>query len=275
MLALVAHRRDGTNARLAEQGAVVLSPRAALQTLTPGDVALARLDVKRTLDGVEPGLWTLRRLEQRGVHVLNAADALVAMHDKLVTAMRLSQVNVPHPRSAYLHVGATAGTISLPAVVKPRYGSWGRHVHLCLTRNQLRRCLRALRDEQWFCEQGALVQELVPPTGSDLRVLVAGGEVVGAIERIAAPGEWRTNVALGGTRRRAVPDRRARALALAAAAAIGADLTGVDLLRNGRSYVVLELNGAVDFTDHYAFEGEDVFERVGEALTRRMLLEAA
>jgi [lysine-biosynthesis-protein LysW]---L-2-aminoadipate ligase len=275
MLAVVAHRRHGTNARLAEHGAVLLSPRAALRTLTVGDVAVARLDVRRTLDGIEPGLWTLRRLEQLGVHVLNAPDALLAMHDKLLTAIRLRHVNVPHPRSAYLHVGAAARSIELPAVIKPRFGSWGRQVHLCSTRAQLRRCLRALHDETWFREQGALVQELVPPTGCDLRVLVAGGEVVGAIERVAAPGEWRTNVALGGTRRPAIPGSRARALALAAAAAVGADLTGVDLLRTGRSYVVLELNGAVDFTAEYSFDGEDVFERVAETLARRSLPAAA
>lgn len=275
MLALVAHRRNGTNARLAEQGAVVLSPRAALRSLTPGDVAVARLDVRRTLDGIEPGLWTLRQLEQRGVHMLNAPDALLAMHDKLLTAIRLRHVNVPHPRSAYLHVGAAARSIELPAVIKPRFGSWGRQVHLCSTRAELRRCLRALHEETWFREQGALVQELVPPTGCDLRVLVAGGEVVGAIERVAAPGEWRTNVALGGTRRPAIPGSRARALALAAAAAVGADLTGVDLLRTGRSYVVLELNGAVDFTAEYSFDGEDVFERVAETLARRSLPAAA
>ncbi len=275
MLALVAHRRDGTNARLAEQGAIVLSPRAALRSLTPGDVAVARLDVRRTLDGIEPGLWTLRRLEERGVHVLNPPDALAAMHDKLLTAIRLRHVNVPHPRSAYLHVGAAARSIELPAVIKPRFGSWGRHVYLCRTRAELRRCLRTLHDELWFREHGALVQELVPPTGFDLRVLVAGGEVVGAIERVAAPGEWRTNVALGGTRRPARPDRRACALALAAAAAVGADLTGVDLLRRGRSYVVLELNGAVDFTDEYSLDGLCVFGRTLAALLGRALPSAA
>jgi [lysine-biosynthesis-protein LysW]--L-2-aminoadipate ligase len=275
MLAVVAHRRHGTNARLVEQGAVLLPPRKALRALRTGDVALGRLDVKGTLDGVEPGLWTLRRLQRRGVRVLNPPDALSAMHDKLLTAIRLHEVNAPHPRSAYLPVGASPRGIELPVVIKPRFGSWGRHVHLCVTGAELRRCLKALRDEPWFREQGALVQELVPPTGFDLRVLVAGDRVVGAVERVAAPGEWRTNVALGGTRRPAQPNRRARALALAAAAAVGADLTGVDLLRRGRSYVVLELNGAVDFTDEYSLDGTCVFAGALEALLGRALPEAA
>jgi [lysine-biosynthesis-protein LysW]--L-2-aminoadipate ligase len=277
VLAIVAHRRRGTNGRLAEQGGVqVVPPRVALRTLEPGTVALARLDVRRDLGGVEPGLTTLRRLQARGVTILNAPDNLLAVHDKLATALRLREVDLPHPRTAYLPPTASARGIELPVVVKPRFGSWGRHVYRCETRASLRRCLRALRDESWFLEQGALVQELVPPRGRDLRVLVAGGEVVGAVERIAAPGEWRTNVALGGVRRPTLPNARARALATGAAAALGIDLAGVDLLPVGRrSYVVLELNGAVDFTDEYALDGVDVFERALAALTRVELGRAA
>lgn len=275
MLALVAHRRTGTNALLAERGAAIITPRAALRTLGPGDVALARLDVRPSLDGVETGLWSLRRLEQLGVSVLNPADALVAMHDKLETALRLRAVNLPHPRTAFLPYGASPSGIELPVVIKPRFGSWGRHVHLCTTKRSLRRCLEQLRDEPWFREQGAIAQELIEPMGRDLRVLVAGGEVVGAIERVAAEGEWRTNVTLGGIRRPAVPDRRARSLALAAAAALGADLVGVDLLPRGRSHVVLELNGAVDFTPEYALDGNDVFARALSALGARAIPQAA
>ena len=220
-------------------------------------------------------MWTLRRLERSGLTVLNGTDALTAMHDKLETAVRMRQVNLPHPRTAYIAPSTTAAGIALPAVVKPRFGSWGRHVYLCTTRNQLRRRLRALREEAWFREQGAVVQELVPPQGRDLRVLVAGGELVGAIERIAPPGEWRTNVALGAERRPATPDRRARTLALAAAAAVGAELVGVDLLPVRGGWVIVELNGAVDFTPEYALDDRDVFALAVDALRRRTLPRAA
>lgn len=275
MLALVAHRRTGTNALLAERGATIVTPRAALRTLGQGDVALARLDVRPSLDGVEPGLWSLRRLERQGVTVLNPPDALVTMHDKLETALRLRAVNLPHPRTAFLPAGAGPSGIELPVVIKPRFGSWGRHVHLCTTKRSLRRCLQQLRDEPWFREQGAIAQELIEPTGRDLRVLVAAGEVIGSIERVAARGEWRTNVTLGGTRHPVVPGGRACSLALAAAGAVGADLVGVDLLPRRRSYVVLELNGAVDFTAEYAFDGKDVFASALRALGARSLPQAA
>jgi glutathione synthase/RimK-type ligase-like ATP-grasp enzyme len=66
------------------------------------DVVLARLDVRRTLDGVEDGIWELRRVERRGVRVLNPAPSLIACHDKLQTALRLSRLGVPHPATAHV-----------------------------------------------------------------------------------------------------------------------------------------------------------------------------
>ena len=208
----------------------LLEPEAARGWLTGGDVALGRLDVLPTMDGPEPGLGALRGLEESGIVILNRAGALLSAHDKLATALRLGAHGLPHPRTA--HVGGRADPgLGFPVVVKPRFGSWGCDVRLCRSRSALARCLRRLSDRSWFRDQGALVQELVPTIGRDLRIIVAAGEVVGAIERLAADGEWRTNVELGAVRRRVVPPPDASLLALAAAAAIGADASlGVELL---------------------------------------------
>jgi glutathione synthase/RimK-type ligase-like ATP-grasp enzyme len=84
--------------------------------------------------------------------------------------------------------------------------------------------------------------------------------VIGAISRVAAPGEWRTNVALGAVRAPVFdPPSEACALAIAAAEAVDGQLVGVDLLPTPYGgYVVLELNGACDFTGEYSRE-DDVF----------------
>lgn len=209
--------------------------------------------------GSSPGLSKLRRLEEGGVLLLNAPGALLACHDKLATALRLAQAGLPHPRTAHVDASSLVD-VSGPVVVKPRFGSWGEDVVLCRDRSELERHLRRIAERPWFVRQGALVQEFVPTNGRDLRLVVAGGHVVGAVERHAPPGEWRTNVSLGAARHPVVPPPEASAAAIAAARAAGADLVGVDLLPTTSGFVVLELNGAVDFTAAYSLNGTDVFE---------------
>jgi [lysine-biosynthesis-protein LysW]--L-2-aminoadipate ligase len=271
-IGIVAHRRGSTNDALASAwcglgaDACVLAPEDALRELSTGDVALARLDVLETLDGIEPGLDELEALGRAGVRLLNPPHALTAAHDKLETVARLGAARLPHPRT--VHVVRPTDDVPLPPpfVVKPRHGSWGRDVSRCAGAGELLRALEAVSTRAWFRRHGALVQELVPSRGWDLRLVVAGGQVVGAAERVAAPGEWRTNVSLGGSLRQAHPDEQARALATAAAAAIGADLVGVDLCPTGSGYVVLELNGAVDFDERYSLDGRDAYAEAAGAL---------
>jgi glutathione synthase/RimK-type ligase-like ATP-grasp enzyme len=89
---------------------------------------------------------------------------------------------------------------------------------------------------------------------------------VGAIQRIASPGEWRTNVTLGAVRESVTPSPEACRLAIAAAAAIGGDFVGVDLLPRDNEYVVLEVNGAVEFDSSYDLAGQNVYMEIAEAL---------
>ena len=244
-----------------------LPPDLIDRRLAPGDTVLSRLDVRATLDGVEAGAWELRRAQRSGVVVLNETAALLRSHDKLATALALAHAGVPHPRTAQVGKPGNEPPVGVPAVVKPRFGSWGRDVFACRSPEEYVACLTRVRSRAWFRAQGALVQELVPPCGYDLRVLVAGGRVVGAVERHAAPGEWRTNVALGARRRPAAPGQRAARLAVDAARAVGGDLVGIDLLPlAGDDYTVLEVNGAVEFTSAYGLAGADVFEEVARAV---------
>ncbi len=260
--ALVAHRVSPTNVRLG----AVLSPAQALARLRAGDVALGRLDVLESLDGIQPGLWALDRLAALGVTVLNPRSALTAAHDKLATAAALGAAGVPHPETAHVAPWLPAAPLAPPLVLKPRFGSWGTDVVRCDDEASVHAALAELRTRPWFDATGAVAQRLVPPRGYDLRLLVAGGQVAGAVRRIAAPGEWRTNVALGARREPVTPAGDACRVALAAAAAVGGDLVGIDLLPDGHGgWIVLELNGAVDFNGLYALEG-DVFETVRTSL---------
>jgi len=235
--------------------------------LEPGDTVVGRLDVLPGLNGVEPGLLALLLAERRGLGVINPASAMLDVHDKLRTDRRLAAACVPHPRTVEVDRHSAAVSLAPPLVLKPRFGSWGRDVFLCADQRDVKRCIRAVRDRPWFRRHGAIAQELIPPVGHDLRVVIARGRVVGSAERTAAPGEWRTNVSLGGSSVPTAVTREAAELAQTAAAAVGMDLVGVDLLplADG-THVVLELNGAVEFDAGYSLAGHDLYRDAAEAL---------
>jgi RimK family alpha-L-glutamate ligase len=269
--AVIAHRLTETNHALATRGwpgarSGLLTPRQALLRLGAGDVALNRLDVSTDLDGVEEGIWSITQLEAQGVRVLNRPPALLACHDKLLAGRILGAHGVPHPRTRRLETPASADGLRYPVVAKPRFGSWGRAVELCCDREALAWYVAEMQSRSWW-SIGGVVQELVRPLGIDLRVVVAAGEVVGAATRTAAPGEWRTNVAIGGTPSRAVPPKDACELAVEATRALGIDFAGVDLLPSDDGWIVLEVNGAVDVRPLYSLEG-DVYLAVLSSLRR-------
>jgi [lysine-biosynthesis-protein LysW]---L-2-aminoadipate ligase len=276
---LVARELTATNAALLKAAqtrfaSAALIDAAQLSSRTrAGDVVLGRLDVRPTLDGVEPGLLEMEDFEfsNPDVHVLNRAGPLLACHDKGTTALALKIGGVAHPQTECVAHPAELQELEPPLVVKPRLGSWGRDVFRCHTQLELRRCFREIAKRSWFQQHGALVQELVPPQGNDLRIVIAQGAVVGAIIRTAPPGKWRTNIALGATRHPvdAIP-RAASLTALRAAAALDADLVGVDLLPLPEGgWVALELNGAVDFTPDYSHRRPDIFTTVIARLALR------
>jgi len=100
---------------------------------------------------------------------------------------------------------------------------------------------------------------------------VVGGRVLGAIERRAVGGDWRTNVSRGGSARSFELSPEWASLAVRAAAAVGADYAGVDLLpsRSGEVFV-LELNGVPGWQGLQRATGIDVAGAVVDHLMERV-----
>lgn len=266
--AIIAWERTPTNVALARAADwLLLNPVRALKILRSGDVALARLDVRQTLDGIEVGMEALGELSARGVTILNDPSVLLSTHDKLLTARLLEGAGIPHPATRLVTALSPAHPWTKPLVVKPRFGSWGAHVTRCDGEEEFRSHLETIVGYRWFKSCGAIVQELVPTRGFDLRLVVARGRVVGAVTRVCAEGEWRTNIALGASRVPTTPSVGAVRLALEAAAVVNGSFVGVDLLpTEDGGWIVLEINGAVELTDDYSFVG-DVFAAAAEALS--------
>jgi RimK family alpha-L-glutamate ligase len=115
------------------------------------------------------------------------------------------------------------------------------------------------------------VQRFVEHDGRDIRAFVVGGRVLGAIERTAADRDWRTNVSRGGSAAAIDLCDDLRQMAVRAAAAVGADYAGVDLLpaRNGRVYV-LEVNGIPGWQGLQRATGLDVAGAIADLLSSKV-----
>jgi [lysine-biosynthesis-protein LysW]--L-2-aminoadipate ligase len=264
MLALIAHSLTPTNEALlrafARQGFAprLVSPDRAARLDPERWFALARLGVRPTLDGIESGFFALRRAEDAGLTLLNRTRELHACHDKLTTAFRLTEAGVAHPRTALVDGESALPSFAGPVVVKPRFGGGGEEVALCADRDELIERLRSVAGRTWFARHGALVQTYVESGGRDLHLVVAAGKVVGAVER---------GVGEGGPRRPITPSHEAVVVALAAARAVGGDLVGVEILPTSDGYVVLEVDGAVDFGAAYSLGATDVFDLAARRLS--------
>jgi RimK family alpha-L-glutamate ligase len=124
-------------------------------------------------------------------------------------------------------------------VVKPLFGSMGLGMVRVSDPEVAFRVLRSLEQIRAVF----YLQRFVEHGGRDVRAFVVGGRVLAAIERTGSAGEWRTNVSRGGAARACDLSPEWSALAVQAAAAVGAEYAGVDLLpsRDGDVFV-LEVN---------------------------------
>ena len=221
-----------------------------------------------TLDGMDDGLWVLGALEARGVIVLNDAASLMATHDKLLTARLLRRSGVAHPATGHVRNGRQLPPIERPVVVKPRFGSWGREVYRCEDQAELETAIEQVRPTSLV--RAARRARAGSRAAAGLRPARASSRPTGWSAQLSGsrrPGEWRTNIALGGVRRPVPePPLEAGEIARDAARASGATLVGVDLLPVGDGgWVVVELNGAVEFTREYA-PWSDVFVETAAVL---------
>src|SRR5690606_38045815 len=90
-----------------------------------------------------------------------------------------------------------------------------------------------------------LVQEFIKEAkGKDIRCFVINGKVVAAIERVAAPGEFRANLHQGGRATLVKVTAEERRIAVRAAKAMDLAVAGIDLIRSAKGPLLLEVNSS-------------------------------
>jgi ribosomal protein S6--L-glutamate ligase len=206
------------------------------------DAILVRTMPPGSLEQVVFRMDTLHRAEARGVRILNRPAALEACVDKYLATAKLAAAGLPVPPTVVCQDSENAlqafEQLGGDVVVKPVFGAEGRGLMRLSDPELAWRTFRTLERSQAVL----YLQQFVRHPGWDLRVFALGGRVLAAMRRYATDG-WRTNVAQGGRAEAVTVNSEEAQLALAAAAAVGADVAGVDLLYGpaGERYV-LEVN---------------------------------
>ena len=230
------------------------------------DVVLARIIPSGSLEQIIFRVDALHRLEDRGTRVVNSPRAIERTVDKFWTSTLLDQCGIPTPETVVCDdpEEAVAAYRTLgDVIVKPLFGSMGLGMVRVGDEEMAFRVFRTIEQIRGVY----YIQRTVDHDGTDIRAFVLGGRVIAAIERRAAG--WRTNLARGGAARTLSLSEQLSALAVRAAAAVGADYAGVDLVtgRDGTTYV-LEVNGIPGWRGLQEATGLDIAGRLVDHLAR-------
>ncbi len=230
--------------------------RSGAADLDRADAVLARIIPSGSLEQIIFRVDALHRLEERGVRVMNSPRAIERTVDKFWTSCLLEQCGLPTPDTVVCERAeeAMAAFRDLgDVIVKPLFGSMGLGMVRVADEEMAYRVFRTVETIRGVY----YLQRTIDHEGRDYRVFVVGGRVLGAIERRADG--WRTNLARGGTAAACSLSAAWASLAVRAAAAVGAEYAGVDLLpaRDGSVYV-LEVNGIPGWQGLQAATGLDV-----------------
>jgi ribosomal protein S6--L-glutamate ligase len=236
------------------------------ENLTGFDAVIPRIGASITFYGTA----VVRQFEMMGVFSLNESVAIARSRDKLRSLQLLSRKGIGLPVSGFAHSPDDIEDLikmvgGAPAVIKLLEGTQGIGVVLAETQKAAESVIEAFMG----LKANILVQEFIKEAGgADIRCLVIGEKVVAAMMRRAREGEFRSNLHRGGTAEliRITPEERSTAVR--AAAAMGLNVAGVDILRSNHGPVIMEVNSSPGLEGIEKSTGKDIASMIIDFITK-------
>ncbi|AKU92828.1 Ribosomal protein S6 glutaminyl transferase [Vulgatibacter incomptus] len=207
------------------------------------------------------GIAVVNQLEAMGIPVVASSGAIARSRDKLRCLQVLASSRIDVPRTVMMrereHLELAVEQLGgLPVIVKLLQGTQGVGVMLAHSLDELESTL----DTMWNLEQEILLQEFVAESrGKDVRALVVGDRVVGAMRRVAkVEGEFRSNIHRGGSGEPIELPASWAEEAIRAARACGLDVAGVDLLESSAGPRITEINSSPGIEGLERATGKDI-----------------
>jgi ribosomal protein S6--L-glutamate ligase len=218
------------------------------------------------------GMAVVSHLESMHVPVINPSSAIGRSRDKLRCLQLLAQQGFDVPRTVMASSGSNVRRLvsvvgGLPCIIKLLRGTQGVGVMIANTLAEAESIVQTF----WGLGQEVCLQEFIAESkGRDVRALVVGPEVVGAMRRQAQGSEFRSNLHRGGEGTSIELDQRYQETAVRAAQAVGLSVCGVDMLEGKDGPKVMELNSSPGFEGLEKATGYDIASAiVRHALSRK------
>ena len=193
----------------------------------------------------------------RGLYdVINNYECLNLTGNKLLTTLKLIENEIPTPKTCVAFKAGTAmeaieEVMEYPAIVKPIIGSWGRLISKLEDKNAAIGNLECRETMGNILQKIYYLQEFIPTPDknapTDIRVIVIGDECVAAMGRFNPKGDFRSNIAIGGTAEPLELTEEIKQISVRAARAVQGEMVGVDLMEHHGSLSVIEVNGTPQF----------------------------
>jgi len=224
------------------------------------DAIIPRIGASRTFFGAA----MVRHFEMLDTFCANGSLAISRSRDKLRALQILSKRGIDMPKTVFASnqsdpkdvIKLIGGT---PFIIKILEGTQGVGVVLAETQ----KAAKSVLDAFYGMDVNLLVQEYIEEAaGTDIRAFVVGGEVVGAMRRKGAEGDFRSNLHQGGFAEAIKLNRAEKAIALSAAKAMGLDICGVDMIPSKRGPLVMEVNSSPGLEGIEAATGVNVAGKI-------------
>ena len=210
-------------------------------------------------------LALIRHFSLMGIPVVNDLDSVRLTKNKFLTLQALAMARIPVLHTLFVNSvegfhEALARLEGYPVVIKKVSSRQGKGVILVETKSDVQSVTRKHLDRR----KGLLVQRFIPPAGrQDIRVLVVGRNIVGAMELRPKKGDFRANYHLSKESRPRDLTPELTRIALKAADAVGLEIAGVDLIVDKNDQVsVIEVNYSPGFKGLEAATGLDIAGRI-------------
>ena len=212
------------------------------KVLPTPDAIIPRIGASRTFYGTA----MVRHFEMMEVFSTSGNLAIARSRDKLRSLQVLSRNDVDMSRTVFASNKSNAKDVielsgGAPLVLKILEGTQGVGVVLV----DSEKAAKSVLDAFYGMDVNLLVQEYIEEAGgADIRAFVVNGEVVGAMKRQGAEGDFRSNLHQGGSATLYKLNRKEKATAIAAAKAMGLGVCGVDVIPSARGPLVMEVNSS-------------------------------